>query len=171
MWEWLRNIAVILAVIGGVYTLYDRFIKRNTRKAKLVKVAEMIKDWFDYIDCNLEKGVEMAELNNRENKIIEFIRNNLKNYWIKPTPRIIRSWNKEMGIKKELRNSTEIFQKYSRIPADGIGLDMFFTFLMGAFLRFNQNYHKEPAGEYNYADLEMPVKFFRFYLREKGYGG
>jgi len=170
MWEWLRNLAVILAVNGGLCALYDRFIKPHTCKAKLLKIKAMINDWFDYIDRNLEKGVDFAELNNRENKICEFIKSNLNEYWIRPSSKIIKKWNRKMGLKKEFWNSHEMFKLYARIPANGIPLDVFFDLLVGTFLRFNNNYHKDPPGEYNYADLEMPVKFFRFYMREKGYG-
>lgn len=171
MWDIIGKLAVLVGLLAGLRALYVQLIKPRTLGAKLQKVLEMITEWFDEIDCNVEKGVDFASLNNKERKIHEYIDANLKDYWIKPNDSMIAKWNRRMGIKRELQDSHDLFQKFSRIPASGFPLDGFFTSLIGEFLRFNQNYHKTPPGDYNYADVEMRVKFLRFYVRELGYDG
>jgi len=160
---------VLVGSLVGLRTLYVQFIKPHTLKTKLAKAVEMIEAWFDEIDRNVQSGIDLDSLFNRERKINEHIETNLKYYWIKPSKRMIYRWNRKMGIKKELCGSEDLFQKFARIPASGYPLGGFFTMLTGIFLRFHQNYHKTPPGDYNYADIEMPVKFLKFYLREIGY--
>lgn len=85
---------------------------------------------------------------------------------------MIETWNKKMGvIEKELWNSKEEFQKYSRVPAEGMDLELFFNMLVANFLTFKQNYPSKQDGSCNFVNIEMPVKFFKFYLREKHYHG
>jgi hypothetical protein len=169
MWEWLGRIAVVFAILGGLYGFYARFIKPSILKTKLQKLALMITGWFDEIDCNLEVELNMAAVNNKENKIREFIKEKLPSYWIKPSRKMIKKWNQEMGLKKEFWNSTEKFQEYSRIPSEGIPLDSFFNLLVAKFLAFKVHYPPKQAGECNFAEIEMPVKFLKFFLKEKGY--
>ena len=130
----------------------------------------MIIDWYDGIDCNLEEGLNMAALHNQEDKIHDFIKRNLKTYWIKPSPAIIRKWNQEMGFKKEYWDSVELFQQYSRIPPEGLPMDLFFSILVGNFAKFHKQYLSEPPGQYNCTEISMPIKFLKFYLQELGYG-
>ncbi len=82
---------VIFTIIAGYFLLYDRIIAPKLVKTKLKAVSEMIDDWFDYIDCNFEKGIDYAVLNNKERKINSYIDENLKTYWIKPSKRIIKA--------------------------------------------------------------------------------
>lgn len=171
MWDIIGKLAVLVGLLVGLRALYVQLFKPRTIGAKLQKVLEMITEWFDEIDRNVEKGVDFASLNNKEKKIHEFIETNLKDYWIKPNDAMIARWNRKMGIKRELQDSQDLFQKFSRIPASGLPLDGYFTRIIGDFIRFNQNYHKAPPGDCNYADVEMPIKFLRFYMRELGYGG
>lgn len=170
MWEWLGKLAVLFAVVGGVYGFYARFLKPRALKTKLQKVTHMITDWYDEIDRNLEAGLNMAALYNKEEKILDFIKRNLKTYWIKPSPAIIRKWNQEMGFKKEYWDSVDLFQKYSRISPEGLPMDLFFSMLVGNFVRFHKQYLSKPPGKYNYAEISMPIKFPKFYLEELGYG-
>ena len=165
MLELIGIVASIFAILGGVYGFYKKFIKPHTIRARLQNTSIMINDWFDYIDCNLETGINHAILNNKEQKIIEYIDNNLKHYWIRPNMKIIRAWNQEMDFKKELLDSTELFHRFSRVHPEGVPLDDFFMLLVGAFSSFHREYSLKKPGKYNYADIEMPVRFLRFYLR------
>ncbi len=74
-----------------------------------------------------------------------------------------------MGFKKEVWDSQELFQKFSRIPVTGVALESFVNMLMGNFLKFHSDYTNKLKWESNFADIEMPIKFLRFYLKEKGY--
>lgn len=169
MWEWLRKLAVLFAVMGGLYGFYWRFIKPRLLKAKLRKLTDMITDWYDEIDCNLEAGLNMAALNNRENKIREYIEGNLQTYWIKPSPVIIQKWNQTMGLEEKYWNSTELFQEKSRVPPEGLPVDMFFQMLVANFLSFHSLYSSNQA-ECNFAEVEMPIKFLKFFMEALGYG-
>ncbi len=169
MWEWLEKLAVLFPVLGGVYGFYALFVRPHTLKAKLRKLTDMITDWHDEIDCNLEAGLNMAVLNNWENKIIDFIERNLKTYWIKPSPVIIQKWNQRMGLKEEYWDSAELFQKYSRVPPEGLPIDEFFQMLVANFYGFHGLYSSKQA-ECNFAEVEMPVKFLKFYVEALGYG-
>jgi len=160
--ELLGGISAIFAVIGGLYAFYAKIIFPRTTKAKLQKLNEMITTWFDEIDKNLNSGLNMDALNNQEVKMREFICRNLKNYWIKPTKKIIREWNKP-GTKKEFIDSTDLFSKTSRVPVEGIPLEEFYSMLIASFYKFHANY-SEKTGNCNFAEVEMPVKFFRFYV-------
>lgn len=154
--------------MGGLYGFYKRFIKPRTLKVKLQKVVRMITDWFDEIDCNLNTGINMDTLNNREDKIRDYIARNLEAYQIKPSRKIMQQWNQRMGLKEECWNEAELFQKYSRIPAEGMHIDIFFHMLVANFLKFYRLYQQE-SSECNFAEVKMPVKFLKFYAEALGY--
>ncbi|TET39221.1 MAG: hypothetical protein E3J72_00840 [Planctomycetota bacterium] len=162
-------VASICAIVGAAYAIYWRFIKPRKLKTRLQQVTNMIMEWFDEIDCNLDAGLNIAALNNRENKVRDYINRKLKAYWIRPTPKIIRAWNRETGMKKEVRDSKEIFQKRSLVPADGIQIDLFFNTLVGNFTRFYSKYSGKDTG-CNFAEVETPIRFLKFYLEKLGYG-
>jgi hypothetical protein len=169
MWEWLARFAAIFAVIGGLWSVYKRFFSPKRLKSKLRRFTNMLTEWFDDIDSNLETGLNLAALNNKENKIREYIKENLPLYWIKPSKKMMRYWNKEMGLKREYWNSEEKFKEYSRVPSKGMALEYFFNMLIGNFLRFMAQYPPKQGGKCNFAEIEMPVKFFKYYLKIKGY--
>ena len=168
MSEWkeiLDFILTIFSIIGSLYAFYIILIKPKIIKTKLVNLMFLVDDWFDEFDCNLEKDLNTALLNNKENKIRDYINNNLSNYQIKPRKKIIRKWNKKMGIKKDLLDSIDLFQKVSRIPVAGIYMDMYFSMLVGNFNKFYTEYSSDNHHDPNFAEIEMPVKFFKFYVR------
>lgn len=74
-----------------------------------------------------------------------------------------------MGLKKEYWDSQEKFQEFSRVLSKGMPLDSFFNMLVGKFLNFRAHYPPKQNAECNFAEIEMPLKFLRFYIREKGY--
>ncbi len=73
-----------------------------------------------------------------------------------------------MGIKKKLQDSQQLFLKFSRVPIEGMPLSSLFQVSVGKFYSFYRNYKEKPTADYNYADVEMPLKFLNFYLKEKG---
>lgn len=155
----------LFAIIAGVYGFYKVFVRPKRVKTKLLKLLEMIEAWFDFLDINLEKELNLAELNNLEKKVQEYIENNLATYKIKPNKKIIRRWNTKMGIKRELIDSVEIFEKFSRIPSTGIFLNMFFYMLVANVYSFYNAYTSDDKQQLNFAEVEIPVKFFKFYVR------
>ncbi|MBI4669425.1 MAG: hypothetical protein HY747_09640 [Elusimicrobia bacterium] len=76
-----------------------------------------------------------------------------------------------MGLKTELLDSKDSFHKSSRIHVDGMPVDLFFTMLVANFCKFHTNYPPKETGACNFAEIQMPIKFFRFYLEELGHGG
>ncbi len=162
----LGSIASLFAIVSGIYFFYKKVIEPKRNRTKLKELLQMIEKWFDLLDINLENDLNLAGLNNQERKIHEYIENELAHYLIKPKKKTIRNWNKKMGIKKELRDSFEIFQRFSRTPSNEIFLDMFFTMIVANFYKFHSAYNSNNnKQQVNFADIEMPVKFFKFYVK------
>ena len=170
MWEWIKNLAALFAVLGVFWSLYVRLLKPRRLKARLVEFAHMVMDWFDDIDCNLETGLNLSSINNKENKIRAFIKNKLPSYRIVPSKKLIRNWNKEMGLKEEYWDSPDKFQQYSRIPCVGISVDNYFIMLTGKLQIFYSQYLTVKSSIHNFAEIAMPIKFLKFYLKDKGCG-
>jgi hypothetical protein len=73
----LANISLILAVIFGAYKIYIYFFRICSKKRKkLSRLFYLIQDWFNEIDKNLESGINLSILNNKENSITSFIEEN-----------------------------------------------------------------------------------------------
>lgn len=160
------TLGVVLGIIVALITIYEKVIKPHTPKTKLNKLYKMIEEWFDEIDCNLEKGLNSASLTNKEEKISDYIRDELPRHNIKPDKLMIRQWNKMMGIKTELQDSPELFQKSSRLPAEGMYLDMYINTIFGNFYRFHSLYQEKSKG-CNYAEVQMPIQFLKFYVKNR----
>ena len=160
----LPIIASFFVIISGLYGFYKKVIKPRRIKTKFINLLPLIQEWFDELDCYLEKDLNIFSLQNKEKKIIEYIDKYLKGYTIKPSKKIIRKWNKKMGIKKELQDSTKIFSELSRIPIGGMDVKLFFMKIVGNFYTFYKAYKSPNATKYNYADIEMPIKFLKFYV-------
>ena len=153
-----------LELIGGIYKFYKKFIEPKRTKTKLRNLLPLIQEWFDEIDCYLEKDLNINSLNNKEKKINEYIETNLKGYFIKPNKKIKRKWNKKIGIKKELWDSDQLFQKYSRVPAEGIKIESFLTMIFANFYKFFNEFNSESKNNCNFGDIEQPIKFLKFYV-------
>jgi hypothetical protein len=149
----------------GLLTIYEKLVKPNLKKTKLRIAVSLINDWFDYIDCNLEKGIDFPVLDNKEKKVANYIESNLKGYEIKLNKKIRRAWLKKQGIKKTLLDSEELFTNYSRMSCDGYDLFMFFYLIAGNFLSFHVDYKSDNPKGCNFATVEMPVKFLNFLVK------
>jgi len=157
------TIGAVIASIVGLITIYEKLIKPHTPKAKLHTLCNMVEQWFDEIDCNLENGLNLAKLNNMESKFTNYIRDNLRHYEIKPDIWMVRKWNKQMGFKESVLDDTNLFEQYSRLPATGMYLDTYIYKIIGNFLSFYKAY-QEKSEQCNYAEVEMPIKFLKFYV-------
>lgn len=165
--EIIGSIAAVFAIIGTIWSVYAKFVRPRTTKTHFKKLLGLVERWFDEIDCNLENGLNMSKLNNMENKIREHVENKLNRFKLKPSSKLICEWNRKMGLKKELENSLELFKKYSRMPDNEVSLDLYINLLIGSFYTFHQAYQAK-SSEANYADVEMPVKFLKFYMEAMG---
>ena len=157
----LTFVSLVLSLIGvgGIYGVYKTFIKPRRTKTKLRNLLPLIQEWFDEIDVNLENELLLRKLNNKEKKINEYIETNLKGYFIKPNKKIKRKWNKKMGIKKELWDSDELFQEYSRVPAEGVKIESFLIMIFANFYKFFNEFNSESKNNCNFGDIEQPIKF------------
>jgi len=166
MIEILKIVSLIFGVFLSGYAIAKIFSPFFKRK-KLNKFIELVQDWFDEIDKNLETGINLSVLNNKESKITSFIEEkHLYKYKIKISKRFIRRYLNKIGINKESRNDMNLFFKYSRCNSREIYLKDFWNSLIGSFLKFHSAY-KNNEKELNYADIEMRIKFLRQYLKIK----
>ena len=76
---------------------------------------------------------------------------------------MVRKWNKQMGFKESVLDDTNLFEQYSRLPATGMYLDTYIYKIIGNFLSFYKAY-QEKSEQCNYAEVEMPIKFLKFYV-------
>jgi hypothetical protein len=166
MIEILKIISLIFGIFLSGYAITKIFSPFFKRK-KLNRFFELVQDWFDEIDKNLETGINLSILNNKENKITFYLEeNHLNKYKIKISKSFVRKYLKKIGLKKELHNNLELFYKYSRCNSRKIYLKDFWNSLCGTFMQFHPAY-KNGGKQYNYADIEMRVKFLRQYLKIK----
>jgi len=164
--EAVKVASLFVGLIVGILTLY-KIISPCFKKKKLRRFYELVQEWFDEIDKNLESGINLPVLENMEKRIGFYIEeNNISNYKIKISKKIIRKYLKKHGLVKKLQNSTELFYKYSRCNSRIFNLKDFWNSLQGAFIKFYPAY-KKGNNCYNYADIEMRVKFLRQFLKIK----
>ena len=165
--EILSVIAVLVTVVGGAYGFWKKFIVPKLTIQKLRRLYALVEDWFDTIDQSNISDVDIFLLNNKGNKIRSFIKDNGLEYHKMVFPSEFRGkFLKFCGIKEELRDNAEMFEKYSRCPAAGLYVSMFWGFLERAFYDFKNKYdQKDP--EANFADVEMRIKLLRMYTRVK----
>jgi hypothetical protein len=165
--EILSIIAVLITVVGGAYGFWKKFIVPKLTIQKLRMLYALVEDWFDTVDQSNISEANIFLLNNKGNKIRSFIKDNGLEYYkmVFPTE-FRREFLKFCGIKEELRNNPEIFEEYSRCPAGGLYVSMFWGFLERAFYDFKNKYDlKDP--ETNFANVEMRVKLLKMYARIK----
>ncbi len=161
----ITSCGALVGLLIGLLTIWEKVIKPRLRRTRFIIAVNLINEWFDYIDCNLEKGIDFPILENKDKKVTGYIASNLTYYKIKPTKRVRREWLKNMGIKKSLRSSKDLFTTYSRMSSDGDYLSLFFTQIVANFYNFHSLYKsKNPTG-CNYAEVEMPVKFLNFLIK------
>jgi hypothetical protein len=155
--------SLILGFFWSLHKVYIHFIKPKRKLSKYHKLYELIEDWFDEIDKNLEMGLNYPLLNNKENKIRQYITDNsIKDDKIKFHKRFKKKFLKLCGIKKTLRNNNELFIKYSRQPIDWTYLENYINTLLGAFYTFSSNYNAKNENA-NFAEVEMRVKLLKLY--------
>lgn len=163
----IGKLVILFTFIGCIYgfcRFWTKIISPRTQKSRLKKLYNLIEDWFDTIDINLEEKINISLLNNKENKIGSYIEDNkLSTHKLKFSKRFRKKFLKFCGIKKFLRNNKELFTKYSRCPADEIYLDIFWNCLVADFYKFYGKY-SEKSENANFADIDMKIKVLKMYL-------
>ena len=165
--EILSITAVLITVVGGAYGFWKKFIVPRLTIEKLKRLYALVEDWFDTIDRSNISDVNIFVLNNKGNKIRTFIKDNgLEYYKMVFPPEFRGEFLRFCGIKEGLRDNPEMFEEYSRCPARGLYVSMFWGFLEQAFYNFKNKYEQKDQ-ETNFADVEMRVKLLKMYARVK----
>jgi hypothetical protein len=165
--EILSITAVLITVVGGAYGFWKKFIVPRLTIQKLQRFYALVEDWFDTIDQSNISDVNIFLLNNKGNKIRTFIKDNGLEYYKMVFPlEFRREFLRYCGIKEGLRGNPEMFEEYSRCPATGLYVSMFWGFLEQAFYNFKNKYEQKEQ-ETNFADVEMRVKLLKMYAKAK----
>lgn len=161
----LSIIAALITVVGGAYGFWKKFIVPRLTTEKLKRLSALVEDWFDTIDQSNISDVNIFVLNNKGTKIRTFIKDNrLEYYKMVFTPKFRREFLQFCGIKEGLRNDPELFEEYSRCPAAGLYISMFWGYLERTFYDFKNKYvQKSPDA--NFADVEMRVNLLKIYAK------
>lgn len=177
MLENLLEIAgYIVTLIAAGYGFYKWLIVR-TRRSRVLTAYERIKIWFDEIDSTLSAGIDHDKVSVLERGIDEFLKDHkLEMYGLKFSKKFKQRFIKEMGLKRELWNSEELFQKYSRMMIDKIYLQVFWWELRGTFYKFYTEYQKKDSNiaskspqllKTHWGDVEQRMKVLKLSLRVK----
>jgi len=165
--QYIGVISLLLGVFWSFHKVYTLFIKPKQKKYKYHKLFEMIEDWFDEIDKNLELGLNNAVMNNKENKIHQYIIDNkLDTDKMRFSRKFRREFLKFCGIGEKHLNDKKLFYTYGRVQSDWIYLNVYINILFGAFYTFSTNYSTK-SKETNFADVEMRVKLLKLYWNYK----
>ena len=168
----LEEIELIIGTVVGFITIIyfaykglKKFVLQRLKKSKIKRLYFLINDWFNEIDVHID-DLNLNSIHNKENKISDYIDQSLK-YTIIKIRLIDRvKFLKYCGIKKELRNNKRLFERYSRINSDKLFISNIWYLIMGNFYNFYRNYNSN-SNISNFADVEMPIKFLKQYLKIK----
>lgn len=162
--EVLKNFGMLLGLILSIFSLF-KYILPYLKWRKLRRFYELVQDWFDEIDRNLESGINLSVLDNKEKKISFYIKDHrLEYYKFRVSKSFIKKYLKGLGFKKEFRSNVDEFYRYSRCSSRDFFLIDYWQMLCGAFIKFHSAY-KSGTGDYGYPNVEMRVKFLRQYLK------
>jgi hypothetical protein len=172
-------------------TKFLGIVKRlcSEKEKRRIRVYQLIRDWFNYIDCNLEsKQINMSRVDHMEREIDDyFIFKKSKNLNLKMGRRFRRRFLKAMGIRKELIDDIDLFKKYARLDLrntpglmlyekakgktklESFPYEFYWWIIKGNFLKFYSRYRSGNIDieEVTWADIEMPLKVLRLMFEFK----
>jgi hypothetical protein len=167
IFKYIGILSLILGFFWSLHKTYSHFIKPKRNIFKYHKLFEMIEDWFDEIDKNLEASLNYSLLNNKENKIRQYLLDSgISNHKLKFNKNFRKRYLKFIGINKSHLNDVNLFAKYSRQPIDWIYIEDYIGILFGAFYTFSNDYNAN-NGKANFAEIEMRVKLLKLYWNYK----
>lgn len=109
---------VFLIKLGG--KRIKACITRTQRRKK--EAYNLIKKWYVYVERH-QNNADQNELNHFESEVDAFFKQDRnRNLTLAFDRKFRRSFLKEMGIKKELLDSPELFLKYSRLDKENVPL-------------------------------------------------
>lgn len=162
-----RIVPISISDILVIATKILQFVLRRTPKHRITKLYALIREWFDYIDSNLEAGLNEGKLNNLERRIDEYMRDyNLGRCVLYFSPRFRRRFLKEMGIKKELLDEVDVFEGYARAKGTRIDLQLYWWTIRGNFYVFYGRYRSREK-PFSFADVEIPLRILKTYFNIK----
>ena len=163
MLEWLGGLAALVAVVGGSYKFYTLWIHPRLSSSKFKRFYSLVQDWFDAIDASNISDLDIARLEVQEKRIDAFLRDSgLDAVPMAFSRDFRRQFLEACGIKEELRSNPELFEKFSRCPANGTDTRTFWVSLLGAFYQFKGLYDANST-DTNLADVEMRVKLLKLW--------
>ncbi len=166
MFELIGKIVSIPVLILTIYQLYKKIIYPRMQKTKLHRFYQLVKEWFDEIDKNLD-NLNLNLIYSLENKVDDYIKdNNLEMFKFNLNKKFMARYLKFVGLKPELCSDKVQFAKYSRFESGILYLSTFWGIVRGNFYRFYSNY-KDSSKETNFGDVEMPIKMLKMYLKIK----
>jgi len=165
--KYIGALSLLLGLFWSLHKVYFHFIKPKRKTIKYHKLYELIEDWFDEIDKNLEHELNIQLLYNKEKKIHQFIIDNkLKNNKLNFNKKFRREFLKFCDISEKYINDKKLFYKYARVQSDWIYLDVFINSLIASFYTFLAKY-KLKSEETNFADIDMRLKLLKLYWEYK----
>jgi len=163
----LINVIASAVVIAVFIVGLLQWLSKKTKRLKAKGLYRLINEWFDYIDINLEKGLNMSKLNNIETKVDEYIKDHhLNNYQLYFTPKLRRKFLKNRGTQKELLNNQNLFENYVKFEGNRIHLDMYWNIIRGNFYQFYKNY-QERNKPINFANITKFIDLLKMYFNIK----
>jgi len=141
----IQSICVAAAVgsmILAVFIILCRLVLRPRLLSRRMKqLYGLIGDWFDMINTGRISDLDLAALTIKEKTILRFIdEHGLKNHFMAFTPAFRQQFVQSYGLNLEPTDTTEVFQKFSECPPEGMTIDRFWTMLMAAFYEFKHQF-------------------------------
>jgi len=183
----LYIMGIIVTLIGAYFAIlkfgshiWNIFNKTHRRK---VKAYQLIKQWYDYIDANLD-SLDMNQASHFESEVDLFFSDEKnKHLSICFDEKFRKKFLKEMGVKKELLKDVDLLKSYARLASENISLGIgihesasnrkvtlekfpfqfYWYVIRGNFYNFYSQYKNNYDGiavenRCTWADIEIPVR-------------
>lgn len=169
-------LGVVIAAIGVPLVLqqtYQHVLGPRRKATKLRRLYTLVEEWHDYVDRNLEAGINHSHLNSLEQKVSTYIKDQrLGRILIKYDDAFRRQYLADIGVREGFRDDVTLFRRYSRAHTDAVDIATWWMLLAGSAWRFLGNYARK-APETNWADIQAQVRVLKQFsgARAEGQGG
>lgn len=160
---WL-TIAALIGGLAGAHQLYHHVVRPRRRRTRALLACELIEQWFNAVDQTIEHGFDMPRIYNLEDRVSRYLDEaNLQLIPMRFSLRFRRRFLKGC-VALEFRDDPQLFERYSRVTAEGTTLGVLWADLVRDFHAFRKHY-QEKSPETNFANLEMRIRLLRMYFR------